>query len=199
MDSGTAAYNEAMAHAVRPGIAPALLLSMPQLVDPNFHRTVVLLCEHNAEGAFGLVINRPTDTSASQAVRLLPPPSRDGGLALWAGGPVEPQRGWILMGSEPAETEAVSVADGVYLSTSPLLLRSLIETAPPRTRVLTGYAGWGPGQLDAELARDDWFVAPAGIEDIFNPDADELWGRVLSRKGAHFALVARMPIDPSVN
>ena len=56
-----------MAHAVRPGIAPALLLSMPQLVDPNFHRTVVLLCEHNADGAFGLVINRPTDTSASQA------------------------------------------------------------------------------------------------------------------------------------
>ena len=106
--SGGAAYNERMAHAVRPGIAPALLLSMPQLVDPNFHRTVVLLCEHNTDGAFGLVINRPTDTSASQAVRLLPPPSRDGGLALWAGGPVEPQRGWILMGSEPAESEALS-------------------------------------------------------------------------------------------
>ena len=62
-----------------------------------------------------------------------------------------------------------------------------------------GYAGWGPGQLDAELARDDWFVAPAGIDDIFDTDADELWRRVLARKGGHYAVVARMPIDPSVN
>ena len=68
-----------------------------------------------------------------------------------------------------------------------------------RARVFHGYAGWGPGQLDAELARDDWFVAPAGVDDIFDPDADELWQRVLSRKGGHFAVVARMPIDPSVN
>ncbi len=68
-----------------------------------------------------------------------------------------------------------------------------------RARVFHGYAGWGPGQLDAELARDDWFVAPAGIDDIFDPDADELWQRVLARKGGHYAVVARMPIDPSVN
>jgi putative transcriptional regulator len=68
-----------------------------------------------------------------------------------------------------------------------------------RVRVFAGYAGWGPGQLDAELARDDWFVAPAGVDEIFDPDTDELWRRVLERKGGHFALVARMPIDPSVN
>jgi putative transcriptional regulator len=68
-----------------------------------------------------------------------------------------------------------------------------------RARAFAGYAGWGPGQLDAELAREDWFVAPAGIDDIFDPDAGELWRRVLERKGGHFALVARMPIDPSVN
>ena len=182
--SGGAAYNERMAHAVRPGIAPALLLSMPQLVDPNFHRTVVLLCEHNADGAFGLVINRPTDTSASQAVRLLPPPSRDGGLALWAGGPVEPQRGWILMGSEPAESEAVSVADGVYLSTSPLLLRRLIETAPPRTRVLTGYAGWGPGQLDAELAASAWLISDVDASIVFETPAATMWEQAIRRLGA---------------
>lgn len=173
-----------MAHAVRPGIAPSLLLSMPQLVDPNFHRTVVLLCEHNADGAFGLVLNRPTDTSASQAVRLSPPPSRDGGLALWAGGPVEPQRGWILMGSEPAESEAVSVADGVYLSTSPLLLRRLIETAPPRTRVLTGYAGWGPGQLDAELAASAWLISDVDASIVFETPAPTMWEQAIRRLGA---------------
>ena len=173
-----------MASAVRPGIAPSLLLSMPQLVDPNFHRTVVLLCEHNADGAFGLVINRPTDTSASQAVRLLPPPSRDGGLALWSGGPVEPQRGWILMGSEPAESEAVTVADGVYLSTSPLLLRRLIETAPPRTRVLTGYAGWGPGQLDEEVAASAWLTGDIDLDIVFQTPAPEMWERAIRRLGA---------------
>ena len=173
-----------MASAVRPGIAPSLLLSMPQLVDPNFHRTVVLLCEHNADGAFGLVINRPTDTSASQAVRLLPPPSRDGGLALWSGGPVEPQRGWILMGSEPAESEAVSVAEGVYLSTSPLLLRRLIETAPPRTRVLTGYAGWGPGQLDAELAASAWLISEVDASIVFETPAATMWEQAIRKLGA---------------
>ena len=188
-----------MAHAVRPGIAPALLLSMPQLVDPNFHRTVVLLCEHNTDGAFGLVINRPTETSASQAVRLLPPPSRDGGLALWSGGPVEPQRGWILMGSEPAESEAVSVADGVYLSTSPLLLRRLIETAPPRTRVLTGYAGWGPGQLEGEIEAGAWLVLDSEPGDIFSSEPDELWRTVLRRQGGRLAWLADAPDDLSSN
>ena len=68
-----------------------------------------------------------------------------------------------------------------------------------RARAFAGYAGWGPGQLDAELERDDWFVAPAGIDDIFDPDADVLWSRVLDRKGGHYRVVARMPIDPSVN
>lgn len=166
------------------GVAPSLLLSMPQLVDPNFHRTVVLLCEHTPDGAFGLVINRPTDTTASQAVRLSPPPARDGGLALWSGGPVEPHRGWILTGSEPGESEAVPVADGVYLSTSPHLLRRLIETAPPRTRVLTGYAGWGPGQLDAELSASAWLVAEVDAEIIFETPAAMMWETAIRRLGA---------------
>jgi putative transcriptional regulator len=166
------------------GVAPALLLSMPQLIDPNFHRTVVLLCEHTVDGAFGLVINRPTETSALEAVRLTPPPARDGGLALWSGGPVEPQRGWILMGSEPEDTESVTVASGVYLSTSPILLRRLIETAPPRTRVLTGYAGWGPGQLDAELAASAWLIAEVEATLVFETPPASMWETAIRRLGA---------------
>jgi putative transcriptional regulator len=166
------------------GVAPALLLSMPQLMDPNFHRAVVLLCEHTAEGAFGLIVNRPTETSASQAVQLLPPPERDGGLNLWTGGPVEPQRGWILTGHEPDDIDSVAVAKDVYLSTSPLLLRRLIETPPPRTRVLTGYAGWGPGQLDAELASSAWLIGEIDARLVFDTAANNMWEAAIRRLGA---------------
>ncbi len=157
---------------------------MPQMMDPNFQRTVILLCEHTPAGAFGLVINRPTDTSAMDAVELEPPPSRDGGLSLWAGGPVEPQRGWILTGDEPDDIESISVVPGIYLSTSPLLLRRLIENAPPRSRVLTGYAGWGPGQLDAELAASAWLIGDIDTNLIFETPPDEMWEAAIRRLGA---------------
>src|SRR4029077_8387383 len=100
-------------------LAPSLLLSMPQLIDPNFNRTVVLLCKHSDEGAFGLVVNRPLIATG-----------RD--LDVWVGGPVEPERSWILVGGEePEEAPGMRVADGLYLSTSPDLLRRLLEPDPP--------------------------------------------------------------------
>src|SRR5262245_7701472 len=96
-------------------LAPTLLLSMPQLVDPNFARSVVLLCEHAAEGAFGLVVNRPSDISAAEAVRLEPPIETPNDLPLLLGGPVEPQRGWILTAHQPADVESRAVGAGLYL------------------------------------------------------------------------------------
>lgn len=166
------------------GLAPTLLLSMPQLQDPNFAGTVVLLCDHTAEGALGLVLNRPTDTSAAEAVQLVPPPARDGGLHLWTGGPVEPQRGWILVGDDPSDVESIRLADGLYLSTSPTLLRRLIETAPPRVRVLTGYAGWGPGQLDAELAASAWLTVDLDVDFVFDAPSSTMWEQAIKRLGA---------------
>ena len=127
-----------------PSLAPSLLVSMPQLDDPNFQRSVILLCEHGEGGAFGLVLNQRTTTPASEVVRLTPPVSSGSNLELWIGGPVEPERGWILMGAEPGEVESVRVCDGIFLSTSPRLLRRLLESPPPpRTRLLTGYSGVG--------------------------------------------------------
>ena len=127
-------------------LAPSLLVSMPQLNDPNFHQTVILLCEHNEEGAFGLVMNRRTQIPASEVVRLSPPVDCNNGWELWVGGPVEPERGLILMGTEPSNVGSMRVCDGVYLSTSPVLLRRFLEQPPPpRMRLLTGYAGWGTG------------------------------------------------------
>ena len=172
------------------GLAPTLLVSMPQLNDPNFSRSVVLLCEHGADGAFGLVLNRPTDTSASSVVHLTPPVTSRNRLALWIGGPVEPERGWILMAEEPPDAESVRVSDGVYLSTSQDLLRRLLEEAsPPRARLLTGYAGWRPGQLDAELAASAWLTAQADTDIIFETHAAEMWETTIRRLGADPSLL----------
>lgn len=166
-------------------LAPRLLLSMPQLVDPNFKQAVVLLCEHGEEGAFGLVLNRQTDTPASSVVRVTPPVDVDNGLRLWIGGPVEPERGWILMGDQEADAEAKRVCDGLYLSTSADLLRTLLENSPQRrTRLLTGYAGWGAGQLDAEISASAWLMADVQLDLIFETQATEMWETAIRRLGA---------------
>jgi putative transcriptional regulator len=167
-------------------LAPALLLAMPQLVDPNFARAVVLLCEHAAEGAFGLVVNRPSDISAAGAVRLEPPVDRPNDLPLLIGGPVEPQRGWILTAHPPDDVEHRGVGSGLYLSASPLLLRRVLTARPlpKRTHVLAGYAGWGPGQLDSELAESSWLIMPVELDLIFEIPAAAAWEMAIRRLGA---------------
>jgi putative transcriptional regulator len=162
----------------------ALLLSMPQLQDPNFARAVVLLCDYSPEGAFGLVLNRPTDASAADMVFLDPPIVAGNSMPLWIGGPVEPQRGWILLGDEPV-SDFKCICEGLYLSTSPLLLREVLEASPaPRARVLAGYAGWGPGQLDAELAQSAWLMADVDLDIVFDVPADTMWETAIRRLGA---------------
>ena len=162
----------------------ALLLSMPQLQDPNFSRTVVLLCDFGPDGAFGLVLNRPTDVAASTMVRLDPPVEGGNDLPLWIGGPVEPERGWILLGEEPP-TDFKRIRDGLYLSTSQDLLREVLETTPaPRARVIAGYAGWGPGQLDEELAHSSWLLSDVELDLVFDTPADAMWEAAIRRMGA---------------
>jgi putative transcriptional regulator len=166
-----------------PGLAPTLLLSMPQMHDSNFERSVVLLCDHTDQGAFGLILNRPTTTAAAEAVALDPPVPVQNGPLLWAGGPVEPQRGWILLGSNPEHDDATEIAPGLFLSTSIELLRRVMEAPPVRTRVLTGYAGWGPGQLDEELSASAWLTVDVDADLIFDTPADEMWDRAIRRLG----------------
>jgi putative transcriptional regulator len=164
---------------------PALLVSMPQLQDPNFARAVVLLCEFAPEGAFGLVLNRPTENMASSMVKLEPALVGANSLPLCVGGPVEPERGWILMGDPPDDTDYRRICDGVYLSTSPQLLRQVLSTTPsPRARVLAGYAGWGPGQLDAELAQSAWLIGSVDADLVFDIDPDAMWETAIRRLGA---------------
>ena len=162
----------------------ALLVSMPQLQDPNFSKTVVLLCDYGPEGAFGLVLNRPTDMPASAMVRLDPPVAAGNDLPLWIGGPVDPDRGWILLGDEPL-TDFKTIRDGLYLSTSQAILRGVLETTPaPRARIIAGYAGWGPGQLDDELAQSSWLLTTVDLDLVFDVDADAMWETAIRRMGA---------------
>jgi putative transcriptional regulator len=165
-------------------ITPTLLLSMPQLADPNFGRTVILLCEFNADGAFGLVINRPTEFPAASVVQLDPPVAAGNELPLWIGGPVEPERGWILLSETRDTDEAREIAPGLFLSASPGVLRRVLESSmPPPVRVIAGYAGWGPGQLDQELSESSWLMADVDPAFLFNTPAGELWEAAIRRLG----------------
>jgi putative transcriptional regulator len=169
-------------------LAPAFLLSMPQLTDPNFSRTVVLLCKHNEDGALVLVVNRPLLTSGTVTVNLEPPATTDRELQIWVGGPVEPNRSWILVGQEPDEAEDLSgmrIADNLYLSTSPDLLRRLIEPSPPpMARLFVGYSGWGPGQLEAGLRASAWRMSEVDRDLIFETPPERLWETAIRRLGA---------------
>ena len=178
-------------------LAPALLLSMPQLVDPNFKRTVILLCKHSEEGAFGLVVNRPLVTAGRVVVNLeqVSGEARRSAshemvkedLEVWVGGPVEPERSWILVHGavEGAQDSGMRVAEGVSLSTSPELLRRLLAPNPPRdARLMVGYSGWGPGQLEAELEASAWLIGEVDCDLIFNTSADRMWETAIRRLGA---------------
>jgi putative transcriptional regulator len=169
-------------------LAPAFLLSMPQLMDPNFSRTVVLLCKHSEEGAFGLVVNRPVMTTGRVVVNLDPPVSTERELQVWIGGPVEPQRSWMLVGAdamEESDVAAMPIAEGVSLSTSPALLRRLFEPDPPsRARLVVGYSGWAAGQLEAELEASAWLMSEVDSELIFNTPPEQMWEAAISRLGA---------------
>jgi putative transcriptional regulator len=171
-----------------------LLIAAPLLIDPNFHRTVVLVIEHSEEGALGVVLNRPTELSVSQAVPELA--GFDDGC-VFAGGPVQPEAVIAL-----AEYAVPPQEGAVCGPIAPIGVDSDMDTLAEevtRVRVYAGYSGWGEGQLEGELEEDAWFVEPALPGDVFCTDADTLWSHVLERKGGEYRLVARMPEDPGLN
>jgi len=166
-------------------LAPALLLSMPQMADPNFARTVILLCKHNDDGAFGLVVNRPLVTTGRVIVNSDPPVETDRELEVWVGGPVEPQTSWMLVGDYEEHAGRGHICDGLYLSTSPHRLSRLLEpNPPPRTRLIFGYSGWGPGQLEFELQQSAWLLSDVNADLIFSTPPDRMWEMAIRRLGA---------------
>lgn len=174
-------------------LAPGLLLAMPQLVDPNFSRAVVLMIEHNDEGSFGLIVNHPSELSAGELLASLEMAWHgDETQVVWAGGPVMPTSGWVLHSPSdavgPAEPSfesgaTIEIVDGLHLSTSPDSLATLAENPPDRFRLLLGYSGWGPGQLATEMARGSWLHADVDPAIIFDTAADTMWERALRTLG----------------
>jgi len=175
-----------------------LLIAGPTLLDRNFWRTVVLIVDHSQAGAFGLVLNRPSETRVGEAVPELET-LVDPDEPLFIGGPVQPSAVVTLAQFDDAADAALLAFDdiGVIGTGGPPLAELADRVLGARSYV--GHSGWGAGQLDAELERGDWIVEPARHEDVFSDAAGELWSQVLTRKGGSYALVARMPPDPSLN
>jgi len=173
-----------------------LLIASPSLLDPNFRRTVVLVTEHNDEGAAGLVLNRPSPAAVVELVPQLEPLADDG-EQVWFGGPVQPN-GVLVLGEFVDPDDAAVPLFGA-LGFPSLEEPEEVAAVTTRRRVFAGYAGWGAGQLEDELERDDWFLEPAQPDDAFTDAPDELWADVLRRKGGIYELVSRIPEDPSVN
>ena len=174
-----------------------LLVAAPDLLDPNFRRTVVLVGEHGEEGAMGIVLNRRSEVTIDEAVPALAE-LVDGDELVHVGGPVQPQAVVVLGEFDHPERAGVLVFGTVgFLPGEIVDADDLGDLA--RARVFAGYAGWGPGQLETELAESTWIVEPARADDVFTGDPDALWSAVLRRKGGPFTLLATMPPDPSLN
>jgi putative transcriptional regulator len=173
-----------------------LLIASPSLLDSNFRRTVVLVTEHTDEGAAGLVLNRPSPSSVSELVPELEPLVEDD-EQVWLGGPV--QTNAVLVLGEFVDPDDAAVPLFGSLGFPSLEEPDEVVPATTRRRVFAGYAGWGAGQLESELGREDWIIEPARPDDAFTDAPDELWADVLRRKGGIYELVARIPDDPSVN
>jgi putative transcriptional regulator len=175
-----------------------LLIAGPRLVDPNFFRTVVLVIEHSEDGAFGLVLNRPSETSVGEAVPELET-LIDPDEPLHIGGPVQPSTVITLARFADVDEAALAAFDDIgVLGTGGPPIEDMADRLLT-ARAFVGHSGWGPGQLEAELETGDWILEPARAEDVFSADPLELWSTVLTRKGGSYALVARMPMDPSLN
>jgi len=173
------------------------LIASPALGDPNFARSVVLIAEHTDDGAMGLILNRPTDAVVAEAVEELAGVVEPG-EAVFVGGPVQEESVMVLAEfDDPSQAAALVIEDVGFLPADAQLAELSGRTR--RARVFAGHSGWGPGQLDAELEDGSWIVADPRTDEVFTHEPAELWASALERKGGAYALLARMPADPSLN
>ena len=172
-------------------LAPGLLIAMPQLLDPNFQRTVVLLVQHDSDGTFGVVLNRSAGIDADSLCKSLEIDwCGDPDNEIDWGGPVQPQSGWMLFGEGSGiapSGEVKALGDGVRFAGSLDVLRRIAKNPTSDVRLLLGYAGWGPRQLESELVHGSWITAPVTSEVVFRVPQDDMWEYVVRSLG----------IDPS--
>ena len=162
------------------------LVATPQMGDPRFAETVILMVRHDETGAFGIVINRPVETrSLASLLEALGDKDSDakGEVRIYAGGPVEPTTGFVVHSAEYHQTGTINIDGQVAVTSNPAVLRDMgAGKGPAQTLVAFGYAGWGPGQLENELAQHAWFTEPEDPKLLFDGDAASLWKKALDRR-----------------
>lgn len=183
-------------------VAPVLLVALPQVADPFFRKSVVLLLAHEEAGSFGFILNRTTELKVADILRDLEidwggdPAARAG-----FGGPVQPQVGTVLFATAGEELPDLpgssEVLPGIRVSQHLSELARLAARPPRRLRLLLGYAGWGEGQLLDEILRNDWLMAPVEEELVFGGNADEVWERGLRSVGVDPATLPAWTSDES--
>lgn len=189
-----------MAAAPLEPTAGRLIVAPPMLLDPNFRRTVVLLCEHGEEGSFGLILNRPLTLCLGEVLDGFLGDA--GRLPLTLGGPVQPNTLHFVHAYGDAFGPAISLTPTLsWGGDFDQLTKHLHDPDADRSqlRLFLGYAGWSPGQLEAELADDDWLITPVRPTDVFTGHPETLWRDVLRRMGGEYALLANFPDDPRMN
>ena len=176
------------------------LIAAPSLRDPNFRQTVVLLCEHGAEGALGVVVNRPTAMSVSEALPQVPILEGQRHV-LFSGGPVQTNQVMMLYRLDQLPENSHHVFDGICLGGDTDLVDRILTTSEGREafRAYIGYSGWGPGQLESELQTGSWFTIPADPNAVFDKDPTRIWPDIVSTLGDDYRHYADMPFDPSLN
>ena len=173
------------ASASAPSLQHHLLVAMPQLADGFFNRSVIYVCAHSAEGAMGIVINQPMpDIAFSELLEQLHLPQSAAAPTVHFGGPVETGRGFVLHSTDFCREDTVRLTEDLSLTGTIDILRAISEgRGPSRAIFALGYAGWGPGQLEAELQANSWLTVPADDDLIFDPDLPHKWALALDRLG----------------
>ena len=156
-----------------------LLIAMPGMADPNFSETVAFICKHDENGAIGIVVNRPSDLTLGEVCRQLEFESRLGERAdepVMSGGPVQPDRGFVLHQSDEAFESTVNPEAEVKVTVSQDVLRAIAHGAGPKPALVAlGYAGWSGGQLEAEIAANAWLHVPAAASILFSTPFEKRW------------------------
>ena len=178
-----------------------LLVATPSLADSNFAHTVVLLLDHDGDGSVGVVLNRPSPVPVSSVLREWAGSVDEPGV-LFEGGPVSTDAALaVACVPETGEPDPIGfrrlfgVTGIIDLDTPP----EVLAPAVTRLRVFAGYAGWGSGQLEGEIAEGSWYVVDSTTQDIFHPEPARLWGLVLRRQPGELAWVSTKPVDPTLN
>jgi len=160
------------------------LVALPWLADPRFHGGVIYLCEHSEEGALGLMINQPLDIHLGEILEQLDMHGGELDFPVYTGGPVQPERGFVLHSPGRQWQNTARVTDGVFLTTSRDILESIgRDEGPESFLVALGYSGWGEGQLEEELGSNAWLTCPASTDILFRTPADQRYQAVLRLMG----------------